>query len=237
MKWLRLELYAPMASFGGPAIDAIGRTNDAPGRSMLTGLIANALGWEHDERDRLQLLQDKLAYAAVREDDPDRSRLTDYQTAQLTKDDKAWTTTGKPAVRKSNAATFSGAHQRWRDYHSDIRVTVVMTLLPAQGNPSLDDIAEALQRPARPLFIGRACCIPTRPVFAGTLTAPDMRAALTAVAEDIGGTVTVYYPAADTVSPVEGHRLVGVTDDRDWRSGLHGGERLIYTGRLEGGRT
>ena len=163
MRWLRLEIWATMASYGGPTIDAFGKTNDMPGRSMLTGLIANALGWERSDYEKHQQLQNHLVYGTAQEDDPNAGRLTDYQTALLKKDDVAWTTSGRPAKRTSNAATFSGSHQRWRDYHTDIRMTVVMTLIPATKRPSLTEIAEAIDRPARTLFIGRGSCLPKPP--------------------------------------------------------------------------
>ena len=237
MRWLRLEMRAPMASYGGPTIDAFGKTNDMPGRSMLTGLIANALGWERTDHEKHQQLQDRLAYGTAREEDPDAGRLTDYQTALLKKNDVAWTTSGRPAKRTSNAATFSGSHQRWRDYHTDIRMTVVMTLIPATKRPSLTEIAEAIDRPARPLFIGRGSCLPSRRILAGTVEASTVLDALKKAVNGTDGAVTIHYPAAPASPGQDGHRLIGITDERDWRSGLHGGERLLYTGRLEAGKT
>ena len=42
--WLVLHLEAPLLAFGGVAIDQIGIIRDFPAASMLTGLLANALG-------------------------------------------------------------------------------------------------------------------------------------------------------------------------------------------------
>ena len=42
---LILNLEAPLMAFGGETIDNIGVTRRFPSASMLTGLIANALGW------------------------------------------------------------------------------------------------------------------------------------------------------------------------------------------------
>ena len=236
MTWLRLELMAPMASFGGPAIDAFGRTNDMPGRSMMTGLLANALGWDRNERDKHQRLQDRLVYASALVKDGDDGLLTDYQTADLRKDDKAWTTTGRPARRTSNADTFTGSHQRWRDYHTDMRMTVVLTLIPHGEKPTLADVTEALERPARPLVIGRASCLPSRRMITGHVDADTALAAITKAVQGTPGPVTVHYPAPGrSTTAAAGHRLIGATDERNWRSGLHGGERMLYTGRLETG--
>ena len=45
MKALILRFDAPMVSFGGVTVDQHGFTDSYPGQAMLTGLIANALGW------------------------------------------------------------------------------------------------------------------------------------------------------------------------------------------------
>ena len=128
MRWMHLSLRAPLAAFGGEAIDARGVTRDFPSQSMLTGLLANALGWSRAMRQEHQRLQSRIVYGAVREHEPVLGRMTDYQTAQLAKDDRAWTTRGIPGKRDGGPATYEGAHQRWRDYHADLRMSVVLSL-------------------------------------------------------------------------------------------------------------
>ena len=64
------------------------------------------------------------------EHDAGLSRMTDYQTAQLGQKDQAWTTRGTPAGRDGGLGTYAGAHQRWRDYHTDLQVEVVLRLEP-----------------------------------------------------------------------------------------------------------
>jgi CRISPR system Cascade subunit CasD len=66
-RWLILRLQAPLLAFGGVAIDHVGVTRDYPALSMLTGLLANALGWERTEWKRHQVLQDRLIFAARRD--------------------------------------------------------------------------------------------------------------------------------------------------------------------------
>ena len=58
---LALRLEAPLMSFGGVLVDNRGVTEPFPTRSMLAGLIANALG--HDHRDF------EAAFAAARSGD------------------------------------------------------------------------------------------------------------------------------------------------------------------------
>jgi len=102
MKVLLLRLEAPLMAFGGVAIDNIGVTDQLPSASLLTGLLGNALGYQRKDAIRLQALQNRLRYA-VRADRRGHA-LQDFQTAQLAKDDKAWTTRGPPPGRRNPAA-------------------------------------------------------------------------------------------------------------------------------------
>ena len=230
MRWLHLRLCAPLASFGGEMIDVHGVIRNMPSKSMLTGLLANALGWKRTMRAKHQALQDRIVFGAVWEDDRFLNRLTDYQTAQLGKGDRAWTTRGVPAARAGGAATYAGAHQRWRDYHADLQLSVVLRLVPAEAVPRVESLAAALDRPSRPLFIGRKCCLPSARIFEGWIDAPDAVAALRAAAPKIDGRLLASWPADQ--GSEQAHREVTVTDERNWASGLHGGARGIYEGYI-----
>ena len=232
MLWLHLRFEAPLASFGSESIDAHGVIQDFPAQSMLTGLLANALGWTRSMRAEHQGLQDRLLFGAMHDHDPTMRRMTDYQTAQLAKSDRMWSTRGAPIGRAGGPKTFLGAHQRWRDYHSDLRLSVVLTVVPADEEPTLDDLAAALDRPARPLFIGRKPCLPTARILQGWLEEPDVTEALEAVAP--------HGRECPAIWPHTGHRdaprVTKVTDERNWMSGLHGGARGVCLGMIAGRR-
>ena len=230
MHWIHLRLCAPLASFGGEAIDARGVTRDFPGQSMLTGLIANALGWHRRLREQHQHLQSRIVYAAIRETEPVLGRTTDYQTAQLAKDDRVWTTRGVPAQRDGGAGTYIGAHQRWRDYHADVRMSVVFRLDPTDEQPTLADLEAAFVRPVRPLFLGRKSCMPAAPIFQGYVDAADARTALAAVAANTPGTFRALWPATEGTADAD--RTFYLTDERNWLTGLHGGARMVCEGRI-----
>lgn len=227
MRWLVLRLNAPLASFGGTAIDARGVTRDFPAASALTGLIANALGLERHETARLDRLQARLIFAARREHEPELGRMTDFQTAQLGAGDKGWTTRGRIEERAGGAATYDSPHIRYRDYHADTRMTVALHLSPADEAPTLDDLAAAFDRPARPLFIGRKGCLPADylldPGAGRWVEAATPRDALLAIPGGEG--LRALWPAAAG----EGE---DITDQRNWQSGLHGGNRRVARGRL-----
>ena len=235
MRWLHLRFHAPLAAFGGEMIDAHGVIRNVPAQSMLTGLLANALGWTRAMRAEHQALQDRIVFGVVWQRDVALSRMTDYQTAQLGKNDRAWTTRGVPAGRAGGAATYAGAHQRWRDYHADLRLAVVLRLDPADAAPTMDALAAALDRPARPLFIGRKSCLPSARIFAGWVTdAANACEALQAVAPSGAGEFLAFWPESE--GALGAFRTTTMTDERNWASGLHGGGRRICEGSITSAR-
>ncbi len=232
MRWLHLQLHGPMGSFGGEAVDAHGVIRNMPAKSMLTGLVANALGWTRTMRKAHQDLQDRIVFGAVWERDETASRLTDYQTAQLQKSERAWTTHGTPALRGGGPSSYLGAEQLWRDYHADLQLSVVLRLAPAGLAPTLEEVASALQRPARPLFLGRKACLPSRPILAGWVDAISVAEAVRSIVRPGATGLLAAWP--DTGRTPEHGRLVRLTDERNWQSGLHGGERRVVEARISG---
>ena len=230
---LILTLEAPLMSFGGITIDHLGVTRDFPAASMLTGLLANALGWDRNQRQEHQELQERLVFAVRMDREPTGTGyLTDFQTAQLSHRDRGWTTRGKPEGRTGEAATYNSPHLRYREYLADASLTLALRLDPAGGNPALDQVQAALNEPARPLFIGRKPCIPAVKLLQGT---QEGHTALDALLRwNRGGTpARVAWPAWEGEQDheqVAGVSEVLIADERNWLTGLHGGERTIGTG-------
>lgn len=227
-----LRLDAPLMSFGGTRVDQIGPTQDHPTLSLLTGLLGNALGFHHRDTEKLQALQQRIRYG-VRRERPG-VLVTDYQTVDLGQDflvDTGWTTWGH--VQSRGGAFSDETHLRYRDYWADADLTVVLTLEPPNEEPTIDSLANALDEPARPLFIGRKPCLPAAPISRGKLTADSIVEALRkAPAADAagGGRAWGWWPGNED-GPVGETRVV--TDERDWANQIHGGERLIREGWLE----
>ena len=231
-RFLTLRLASPLIAFGGEAIDNLGVIRDFPALSMLTGLIANALGWDRSEAERHNRLQQRLRMGCVLA--PGGERVQDFQTAQLGKDDKGWTTWGAPEERAGGAGTYAGPHLRYRDYHADLTAWVALTLLPAEEEPTLQTIAQALDKPARPLFIGRKPCLPTDRLVAGWQEAADLRSALQAIVDAQPSTKPKPWPAQwpDGEGHQPGDRVLDVCDERNWHTQLHGGWRPVRQGLL-----
>lgn len=229
---LILRLDAPLMAFGGTMIDANGPTLDLPIRSMVTGLIANALGWQRGERERHQSLQDRLVMGA-RLDRPGTA-VRDFQTAQLGANDKGWTTRGQPEGRAGGASTYKSPHIRQRHYRADAFVTIALRLDPPDDTPTLADVEAAMKAPARPLFIGRKPCLPSRPILseppveADSLLAALRRAPLAPADRhaDPRQKIRFALPPAEWSRDVQ-HDLRAVADVRDWRASVHAGESRL----------
>jgi CRISPR system Cascade subunit CasD len=231
--WLILRLEAPLLAFGGVAIDHLGVTRDFPAQSMLAGLLANALGWRRTDWRQIQALQDRLIFAARRDRDDASGHLTDSQNARLEKKDRGWTTRGDPEGR--DGASYGAPHRRRRDYHMDDRVMVALRLAPEAQQPDIGALATALDRPARPLFIGRKPCLPSAPLLLpGRVRASTAHAALLAIAANESAPLRkmrALWPQGQ--GPDDGDdvwRVIDLPDIRNWRTGLHGGTRRIVEG-------
>jgi CRISPR system Cascade subunit CasD len=241
MDALILRLDAPLMSFGAPVVDSLGVIQPYPALSMMTGMLGNALGFDHAEAERLERLQDRLRYA-VRQDRRGRE-IQDFQTVDISKPhmraygstkSRAWTTRGELENRTNqNKKGDRGPLLRHRDYWAGAVYTVALTLDPASEKPTLDDVTDAVRRPARPLFIGRKTCLPAAPLFVGRTQAAGWvdllgdgdKAPLSDRFRGRGEgeqTFPVWRP-----SDAQDERATPVTDRRDWRNQIHVGERWI----------
>ena len=233
-KHLIINLESPLMSFGGETIDNLGVIRPFPALSMLTGLLANALGWRRVERQRHQDLQDRIVFAARIDREPHGGlRMTDFQTAAINNTEQGWTTRGRPEGR--GGGTYQN-HLRYRDYYADMRVTVALRLHPADGDPTLDKLAEALEEPARPLFIGRKPCLPSAPLFGGFREGETSLEALLSAPLADGETdrpsVRILWPQGEDIDGILPNRTYMLTDQRNWISGLHGGGRPVQEGNI-----
>ena len=238
MRHLLLDLDAPLMSFGGDLVDAYGVVRDFPAKSMLAGLLANALGWERHDADAHAALQARIVMGSARVGEGQRQR--EFQTAQLGANDRGWTTRGRVEGRAGGADTYRSPHIRYRDMDADARVLMAFRLNPAELAPDLDMLAAALMRPERPLFIGRKPFVPSRPLCCGIAEAETIPAALVAGLAMLDAppprrdTLRAQWPVGEApdASLVSGAQEEELTDERHWPSGVHAGLRRVMQGRL-----
>jgi CRISPR system Cascade subunit CasD len=231
---LVLRLASPLIAFGGEAIDNHGVIRDFPALSMLTGLIANALGWDRGDDELHNRLQQRLRMGTVLE--PGSQRLLDFQTAKIEKRDTGWTTWGQPESRDGGEGTYAGPHLRYRQYHAELTAWVAVMLRPADETPTLEAVADALDRPVRPLFIGRKPCLPTGRLVAGWQEADHILAALQAWVCQLPSSSQGWraqWPEGQGELPSD--RRGALCDERNWTSGVHGGWRPVREGLIVAG--
>lgn len=227
---LLIRLQAPLIAFGGETIDNYGVIRDFPALSMVTGLMANALGWDRGDDTLHNRLQERMVMGARL--DADGERLVDFQTAQLQANDKGWTTRGVAEERAGGAGTYAGPHLRYRHYHADMNVLVALRLQPAEESPTLDELAAALDKPARPLFVGRKNCLPTDRLMAGWVEADNVLSALQLAVPASSHKARAQWPDGEGRLPNQQDRTLDVCDERNWTSGVHGGWRPVREGLL-----
>jgi CRISPR system Cascade subunit CasD len=220
--FLHLRLSSPLMVAGTAAVDTHRYTDTLPSQSLLTGMVANALGYRHSD-PRHNEIQRALEFAA-RSDRPG-THLVDYQTVQISpRSDRAWTTHGI-AVERKGAQVASATHIRYRHYMSDAVWTVALRVksLPTEA------LAQALRYPARPLFIGRKCCLPAGRIIRGIVDADDVLAALKAIAGPAGARSAIWPADIDHGDPA---RIEQSRDLRDWEAGVHTGSRAVRRGTI-----
>ena len=240
--YLILRLDAPLMSFGAPVVDNFGYTEHFVSLSSLVGLLANAMCYDHSDAEKLTSLQERLIFAQ-RCDRPGES-LRDFQTVALGQkfllNENSWTTWGSLDKRKGGKAAQKGTHIRYRDYLADAIYTLTVGLSDKSTSPTLDDLSSALDKPARPLFIGRKPCIPATPLLIDTIMAnspldallkvPRINPNRSGLSDDEG--LSCWWSANDGGPEPKHFREFTVTDQRDWHNQIHSGQRKIRQGLI-----
>lgn len=236
MQTLILRFDAPLMSFGGVMVDQHGVIERFPGISLIAGLFGNALGYRHSDAEALESLQARIEYAARWDIEPEK--IVDYHTVDLGQAkmcEPGWTTRGEPEHRAGGSSS-TGTHIRYRHYWANGVMTLAVTL-KGEGEPGVEDLAETLRYPARPLFIGRKTCLPAAPLLVGVRDAPDVLTALrteprfTRPGQKTTEKMEACWPAhlGETIR----RRETPIYDRRDWRNQIHAGRRLRVEGLLE----
>lgn len=236
MEAILLRLDAPLMSFGSPVVGQEGPTQEFPGQSMLTGLLANALGWDHSNGPKLEWLQKSILYAVRCDRQP--TRFVDYQTVDLGQPflRSGWTTWGRAESRGGGSG--AGTHIRTRTYLADGIFTVALAL--SEGPVTVDELEAALREPSRPLFLGRKPCLPAAPLLVGKVEAVSVLAALAEaplfstdrkLAENVDSYRAWWPDGIEDESVIES-TILSLSDERDWINQIHAGRRYVRHGRI-----
>ena len=139
MATLLLRLAAPLQSWGSDSKFETRKTNRAPTKSGVIGLLAAALGLRRDDTAGLARLN-RLRFAV--RTDQEGSLLVDFHTA------------------KSSSTSYI----TYRHYLQD---AIFLAGLESDDEALLQELQEALRHPVYPLYLGRRSCPPTLPLCLG----------------------------------------------------------------------
>jgi len=167
---LFLRLESPLQSWGERAQWGEPRdTAPEPTKSGVVGLLACALGWKDDAA--IAALTDRIRIG-VRCDQPGApTPLVDYHTIGggyskpqlLTAEGKEKRSSGKPHTEITK-----------RHYLCDASFLVAVQ----SDEKTILTLADAIQSPVWPIFLGRKSCVPSRPPFDGVKAYNDLETAL-----------------------------------------------------------
>jgi CRISPR system Cascade subunit CasD len=151
MNTLFLRLESPLQAWGGHESKFfVRRIAEAPTKSGVIGLLCAALGVSRTDAPKAWLPRLRALRMGVRVDRPG-TRWWDYHTVGA-----------KMRMRTAEGKTKEGALLSRREYLCDASFLVAL-----QGEEKLlEQLQKALQNPRWTLYLGRKCCLPSRPILA-----------------------------------------------------------------------
>ena len=162
---LFLRLEGPMQSWGERARWSVRDTADAPTKSGIVGLLACALGWNTDPDLRNLSQQIRLGVRCDRPGTP----LIDFHTVV------GGVMSAEGKVKKNANTGKAETVVSWRHYLCDASF---LAAVQADDSGLITRLAEAIQSPRWPVFLGRKSCPPGLPPYAGVGDYPGLIEAL-----------------------------------------------------------
>ncbi len=172
-EYLLFQLYGPMAAWGEVAVGEARVSSTHPGRSVLIGLLAAALGINRDNQEDQQRMAEGYRFA-VRVGSAG-TFLRDYHTAQVPsrasmKGYPSYTRRDELILPKDDLGTILSN----RDYRCDAYYQVAIELVASSSGWSLQELVSALKAPRFPLYLGRKSCPPALPLQPQIVEAQDL---------------------------------------------------------------
>jgi len=171
--YLVFRLYGPMASWGEIAVGESRHSATYPSRSALLGLLAAALGVRRDDDAAQAALASAYRFGVklLAAGTP----LRDYHTVQSGTPPKkvVYRTRRQELADTSRVGTLLSA----REYRCDSLSLVAVEALDSAPH-AVTELAQALEHPHFPLYLGRKSCPLAAPLQARCVTAASVREAL-----------------------------------------------------------
>lgn len=168
-RWMLLWFEAPLQSWGVDSKFSRRDTLEFPTKSGVLGLVLCAMGASGEQKDLLacfsNLKQTVLSFQYGKDSfDQMNSLLHDFQMVGAGYDSKnRWQNNFIPKTEKGTKPNGSGTKLTHR-YYLQNAIFAVLLEVPADLT---EKIANALQNPVYPIYLGRRCCVPTDFVYRG----------------------------------------------------------------------
>lgn len=144
-------------------------TKSVPTDQAIIGIIAAAEGILREDMDALEKLNTQLWVEKVERNQAISYKMTDFQTVRAIENSKLSKLVG--AQIEDPFLTASGGKKNMLPLFTKQYITNGdFTVLVAGEESAVLKAAEALQHPVFPLYLGRKCCPPTKPIFQELLT-------------------------------------------------------------------
>lgn len=209
---LFLRLAGPMQSWGTSSRFQLRRTDDYPSKSGVLGMLLCAMGVRRECSSlKLQPLTPLLMGVRV-----DRSGTLDWDYHTAGAKIGIRRADGKGPKKTKSTGEYETLLSR-RQYLYDASFLIAL-----QGaTNTIIDCAKALNNPVWPLFLGRKCCIPAEPVFAGTGSFDTLTGALSSIP---------WQPRIDAIDHIDNRALptLDVYKEHSPGSEIPKGARLVY---------
>ena len=144
-------------------------TKSVPTDQAIIGIIAAAEGILREDTDALEKLNTQLWVEKVERNQEISYKITDFQTVRPIENSKLSRLAG--AEKEKPFLTASGGKKAMLPLFTKQYITNGdFTVLVAGEETAVLKAAEALQHPVFPLYLGRKCCPPNKPIFQELLT-------------------------------------------------------------------
>lgn len=169
-----LNIYGPMAGYGGIAVGDIRPSWSRPSRSAVLGMIAAALGIRRNDEEVQNRLQAGYGFAVMVLNPG--TMIHDFHTVQSASIKKMnHVMTRRDEMNLGDPDTVISRREYLCDH---ISVACIWIRDTESAQYSLEEIADAIKKPVFSLYLGRKSCPPALPVHARVIKADSLKSAM-----------------------------------------------------------
>lgn len=172
-----LNLFGPMAGYGGIAVGETRPSWPRPSRSAVLGMVAAALGIRRDEEEAHTSLQKGYGFAVMVLEPG--IMMQDFHTVQSANSSSLkkmnHVITRRDEMNLGDPETILSRREYLCDH---VSVACIWIRDAESAQYSLEEIADAFKKPVFCLYLGRKSCPPGLPVHARVITADSLKSAL-----------------------------------------------------------